>query len=252
MKTLNFLIVTIIALSSFADTRSTNEEAQLEQYSKNSNEYQLKMAQLYKSLAFTAAEARVQKNLICEEGTYTADIVSSAIIAVQRASYVSTEEAKKMSTELLANKDVVTVGAKSFSFREATLYSTPYSDSLADLTKFQTILVGTKFWGPGMGAYGSMKNIEFISEKEAVIETLEVLNEEPWSKWNSKTVKYTIEQTPNGIVLVVDNERFTVQKDWTYWGLGTGTYIIIPEGTQPDANGYLIPTYLEYPSECEA
>ncbi len=250
MKSIAMIIALTISATTWADLQ-TNEDLQMQQYAQNSSEYNLKMSQIYKSLAFTAAEARVQKNLICEEGTYTSDIVSASVTAIAHAAYSSaTADAENMSAELLANPDVVAVAAKSFSFRQATIYSNPYADATIDIVKIKNVIVGTKFWGPGMGAYGSQTSIEFISTSEAKIGTLELLDQEPWSQWNYKTVKYSFEETFAGIVLVVDGERFTVQKDWA-WSQD-GSYIIVPEGAQPDANGYLIPTYAEYQSECEA
>jgi hypothetical protein len=249
MKSIAMILALTISTTTWADTQ-TNEEAQIQQYTQDSSEYNLKMSQIYKSLAVTAAEARVQKNLMCEEGTYTSDIVSASVTAIARASYVTTADAEKMSAELLANSDVVAVAATSFSFREATIYSTPYAEATTDIGKIKNVIVGTKFWGPGMGAYGSQISIEFISTSEVKIGALELLDQEPWSKWNYKTANYSFEETFAGIVLVVDGERFTIQKDWA-WSQD-GTYIIVPEGAQPDANGYLIPTYTEYQSECEA
>ncbi len=239
------------SVTTWADVQS-NEEAQYQKYAQNSSEYNLKMANIYKNLAVTGAEARVQKDLMCEEGTYTSDIVSASVTAIIRASYSSPADAEKMSAELVANTDVQSVGSSSFSFREATIYATPHANTTSYIEKLRKVIVGTKFWGPGLGAYGSQTSVEFLSSTEAKLGTLKLLNQEPWSNWTYKTVKYTLEEIADGgeTVIVVDGVRYTMQKDWL-WSQG-GAYILIPEGTQPEADGYYIPAYVEYQSECEA
>jgi hypothetical protein len=248
MKSVLFFISLAFSFSALGDAVTNNE---YEQYVQTSNEYNLKMAQIYKDLAFTGAEARVQKGLYCEEGTYTSDIVNAAVTAITRSGYVSSADAEKMSAKIRANKNIMTVAQSSFTFREATLSSTPYLDATYDIAKFQKVIVGTKFWGPGAGAYGSQTSVEFKTANQAEVGELEILDNEPWVKWNYKTVNYSIEASSSGNVLVIDGQRFFVQIDWATWSAG-GSYIIIPEGAQPDENGFLWPTYIEYASECEA
>lgn len=83
---------------------------------------------------------------------------------------------------------------------------------------FAKKIQGTKFYAFGNGVYGSPKNVTLLANGVAEINTLEVLQDEPYTKWNTTQGKWAVKSVttsggPN-FVLTVDGTDFQINEKY--------------------------------------
>lgn len=185
---------------------------------------------------------------MCDEGTYRQEIVNAAVTAMVKSHNADKAVYQQMLGEFLSNGDFMNVASDIYSFRKTLLYPSGWSDeSAADVAK--KALIQSTFWSPGLGAYGSQISVTFLNETEAEIKTLELLDNEPWTQWKSKIVAYSVSETDAGVIITIDNERL-LMKNSNYYE--QNAVELVPEFLTPSPEGYYMPAYTEYASECEA
>lgn len=140
---------------------------------------------------------------------------------------------------------VETAVGHSLSVKEATSRFSPENPDLTEAV----------FYGPSPGAYGNMSKMEFISDSEVLLWTLDIDNE-GGAKWVSQKGTYTLSHVSQGgmkitsmVVITITTgettQEFLLQKSWEY-----NQWFVVP-ADKSDANPYL-DGYVEFPSECDA
>lgn len=128
------------------------------------------------SLALSLVEA-FEKNLICETDAYPEEINKVLSNAFQQAKAADT-------AKFLARVPRNSKLRASLAFRSATGQVNVYNPEISEeaLTK---ALLNTTFFHYGQGAYGSAYNVTLKKGGVAEEQSLEVLNDAPWYRWNA-------------------------------------------------------------------
>lgn len=108
-------------------------------------------------------------------------------------------------------------------------------------------------WGPAPGVYGNMNYWTFHKDGKATYSELELLNEDPYFKWNHFSGEFKVTREDKGIFVYLTAKGVTtkyklqqhIKSDWfnRMWNL-------VP-ADEPNANPWL-EGFVDYPSECEA
>lgn len=125
------------------------------------------------------------------------------------------------------------------------------------VSEFQKALTNSYFESPAAGVYGPQET--FILKSGGVIEltTLQVLNEEPWSKWTKSTGTWGVqvkEEKGNKITRIwfkIGNKTRAYRLNRTYKGQDNG-WILESKPKNQSEDYYRTKFYNGHMSECEA
>jgi hypothetical protein len=134
-------------------------------------------------LAALLVEA-VDGDMICDIEAYPSEINRLVSVAWYGAS-----DAQK--SAFLAKVPAGSVIRKDLAFRSA-IHEFSEHDMEQSVEQFAASLVGTIFHKFGMGAFGSPYNVTLLEGGVAVENTAELLDEEPWHRWNESRTSWSV------------------------------------------------------------
>ncbi len=195
------------------------------------------IANSYYELSVKLATAR-DLGLVCDVDAYMTTILDHLSTAISRnPDYIVRASGEKVFRKTL-NSNLF--------YRELVGELNPY----AQWAGIETVLSQSIFYAPARGVYGNTLRIEFEPNGKTTIYKLELLDEEPWSKWNKSAGQWILRVNNNEAFLTLrtDSEVRTYMIRKTYeWGTG---YMLVPDGSEdlhPPAE-----SLINSPSECEA
>ncbi|MBY0383606.1 hypothetical protein K2X05_00475 [bacterium] len=240
-----FLALLLMVSQVFAQNELTPNQ---QEYVKKSAEFNASYARKLKDLVILASEAR-KNDLMCEPGTYSSEIVKNAVASLDAALYADYEGKtvyKEIKMAFESNPAVMEVVGNKFTYRQVVARS---ESSNYDWNKIiKMAIVGSQFFSSGEGAYGSTRRVTILSETKVLVEEAEILNEEPWIKWNKKEMALTITEVNNELNFNFNGESYKMR--WTGYDNSSS---LVPASV-PDEN---VPqtfegVYFETESECDA
>ena len=242
---MNIILAFLLAVTSaFAQNDLTPDQ---QEYLKKSAEFNASYARKLKDLVILASEAR--KDVMCEPGTYSSEIVKNAVTSLDSALYAD-YEGKTVYNEIKAafesNPAVMEAVGNKFSYRQVIARS---ESSNYDWNKIiKKAFVGSQFYSSGEGVYGSTRQVTILSETKVLVEDAELLNNEPWIKWNKKEVALTITEVNYELFYNFNGETYKMR--WSgYDNSSTLVPASVPEENVPQT---FQGVYFENASECEA
>lgn len=204
------------------------------------------LAQKYLDIAVIGADARENKQLFCDEGTYTYDITSMTVKAMTTARYVNDSAfTVKLMKAVTTNKALQAVVKSQFSYR----YTLAVSSLDYGIKSEKAALIGSTMYGPAMGVLGNISEITFGNATTAKIITKE------WSEsgdiqiiYKTRYVKYSVSQNDQyQTIVTIEGKRYRLT-----FGRGfLSEYLLTPEESADDTDAYRN-GFVEVPSECEA
>lgn len=199
------------------------------------------LATRYLDIAAISADARVNKNLYCEDGTYTSEITENTVKAILSArNSADSAFATQIVNSIKSNKALQEVVAARMSYR-MTLVSSVLG---YDLKAEKAALIGSVMYGPARGAMGNISEIKFGNATSALITTKNMDdNGEVTYKKQYVTYSVSLNSSYAAVVTIADKAYLLRQT-------ATG-YILIPDGRDDDSGAYE-DGYVEDASECEA
>jgi hypothetical protein len=221
MKTLITLLV--FGLSSVSWAQSSPVAGDLEK----------EIAATRYKLATLLATARVQ-NKVCDVEAYV-----TALVDV-------------LNGALGLDPDLRSKAASESVFRQTLNSNLVYRETIGELDHrwngLEKALSEAVFYGPARGAYGNTIRYEFKPNGKMTVHTLELLDEEPWWRWNSTQGRWTLSITSTGKPQVVisygeNKTTYTLEKTFE-WGTD---YRLTPLEQEKDQD-----IVTNSPSECEA
>ncbi len=178
-------------------------------------------------LASTLIKALDQNN-VCETDAYPTEINK----LVQSAKYQVSKETLLVFSKSIKTNSII---KKNLAFRFAVLDQDTHIIDL-NLENLKKLFTETQFHGFGSGVYGSRNNITLHADYTATVQTLELLDDEPWTKWNTSKTTWSLTKNKitgtDAIVLTLGNEQYKlVFRDGEIW--------LAPVGTDTDSSDNL-------------
>ena len=112
----------------------------------------------------------------------------------------------------------------------------------------QKSLDGVVMFGPARGAYGNTTTVTFQKNGKVIFGSLELLDEEPYTRWNTEVGTYSLEFQDYAVIVTLNSSD--VQGAKFLLTEYNGLWSLIPvedEEGNPYMNGYV-----DVPSECDA
>lgn len=233
MKTLILSLVSLLSIAAFAN------DDQLR------NDLNKTLAQKYLDIALVGADARENKQLYCDEGTYVNDITSMTVKAMTTARYVNDSAfTVKMMKTVTSNKALQAVVKSQFSYRYTLAVSTLDYGFAAE----KAALIGSTMYGPAMGVIGNISQITFGNATSAKIVTNEWSDSGDSIVHKTSYVTYSVSQNDQyQTIVTVAGKRYRLSFGRGY----TNEYLLVPEESADDTDAYRN-GFAEVPSECEA
>ena len=233
---MKILIISLMTLLSFAAAANDQQR----------NDLNKALAQKYLDIALIGADARENKQLYCDEGTYVYEITAMTVKAMTTARYVNDSAfTVKLMKAVTSNMTLQKVVKSQFSYRYTLAVSTlDYS-----FKAVKAALIGSTMYGPAMGVMGNISEITFGNATTAKVVTKE------WSDtddiqiiYKTKYVNYSVSQNDQyQTIVTIDGTRYRL----TYGQGFMNEHLLVPEESTDDTDAYRN-GFAEVPSECEA
>lgn len=231
---MKLFVVTLFTIASTLSFASNPTQDQRDTYTKS-------LAAKYLDIALLSADARINKSLYCEDGTYTSEITQNTLKAISTArNTLDSAFAAKTLATIKSNKALQEVVSTQMSYRFALATPTlGYS-----LAAENAALIGSVMYGPAYGVLGNTTVIKFGNATSALITTTE-MDEEGKISYSKKYVTYSVIQNSDyQTIVTIDGTSYRLAQT-------SDGFRLVPAGSTDDNDAYRN-GFVENASECEA
>lgn len=154
-------------------------------------------------------------NQVCDTDAYPSEIIR---LVSSASALVSQAELAKWAKTIPATSKI----KADLAFRQI-LKPAPMEGQNIEIDKVTELLIGAKFFRLGAGAYGSTSNVTLKDHGVATRMDLELLEVEPYTKWNETTEQWSAIVVPSSSVgskvrLEIGGEMFDIElHENEYW-----------------------------------
>lgn len=205
-------------------------------------QFQKDMALKYLDIAIFSADARENKQLICETGTYVSEITKVTLQAIETARYVNDSAfTVRVLKAITSNKALQQVVGSQVSYRFALATPTLGYSTEA----MRAALIGSTLYGPALGVMGNISEITFGGNGTVKVVSKDWIDEEPYIKYTTSYTTFSVSQNSEyATIVTIGGTRYKMVQ-------GAEGFMLIPENSDDPNDGYRN-GFAEYPSECEA
>jgi hypothetical protein len=232
MKILALILTTALTLTAFANDQQRDQ-------------LQKTLAQKFLDIALVGADARENKQLYCDTGTYVSEITDMTVKAISTARYANDSAfTVKVLKTIKSNAALQSVVKSQISYRYALAVSTLNYGLEAE----KAALIGSTMHGPAMGVIGNISEITFGNATSAKVVTRDWSPSGDSIVYKTSYVTYSVSQNADyQTIVTIAGTRYRLTFGRGY----TQEYLLVPEASTDDTDAYRN-GFVEFPSECEA
>jgi hypothetical protein len=232
MKILALLLTTALTLTANANDQQRDQ-------------LQKTMAQKYLEIALAGADARENKQLFCDTGTFVSEITDMTVKAIITSRYANDSAfTVKVLKTIKSNTALQKVVNSQISYRHILAVSTLNYGFEAE----RAALIGSTMYGPALGVIGNISEITFGNATSAKVVTKDWSPSGDSVVYKTSYVTYSVSQNDQyQTIVTIAGTRYRLSFGRNY----LQEYLLVPEESADDMDAYQM-GFAEFPSECEA